>query len=83
MVFFMNLGIHSCIQICTNIYFVLFKVGHSKKSCKMAKAEADPEALSEDDKIFWEHVREDARPRNIPSRLVGQLVYLYILMYGT
>ena len=53
------------------------KYGHSKKSCKLAKAEA--EGLSDNDKVFWENVREDARPMKFPPRLVlVRILYLYL-----
>ena len=55
------------------------KYGHSKKSCKLAKADA--EDLSDNDKVFWENVIEDASPMNFPPRLLLFLVrilYLYL-----
>ena len=41
--------------------------GHTKRSCSIAKAQNQPENISEDDKMFWFYVVE----QECPSTLVN------------
>ena len=36
--------------------------GHTKRSCSIAKAEANPDQISEDDLLFWSLVKQEDRP---------------------
>ena len=48
--------------IADNTNIVSVKVGHTTKSCAVVKAEQHPNALSEDDKLFWSYVQYSDRP---------------------
>ena len=40
----------------------LCQEGHTTRSCKVKKAELQPEGLSRDDVLFWSFVQPQARP---------------------
>ena len=43
----------------------MFQEGHTKLSCKVAKAEAQPQKVTEDDKLFWSYVIQEERPTTL------------------
>ena len=54
-----------------NISFVFRncrKVGHTKRSCLVRRAQEDPNSVSEDDKAFWAYVIMEERPNTMAGR---------------
>ena len=49
----------------------LIQEGHTNRSCAIAKAEANPESISEDDIFFWSLIKEEDRPSVIYSDVMG------------
>ena len=43
----------------------LCQEGHTTRSCKVKKAELQPEGLSRDDVLFWSSVQPQARPASL------------------
>ena len=39
--------------------------GHTKLGCKLAKAEAQPQKVTDDDKLFWSYVIQEERPTTL------------------
>ena len=50
--------------IATTLKF-LCQEGHTTRSCKVKKAELQPEILSRDDVLFWSFVQPQARPTSL------------------
>ena len=48
--------------LCQDFPQFLCQEGHTVQSCKVKKAQLQPESLSRDDMLFWSFVQPEARP---------------------